>query len=107
MSAEVILLRVDVALSIALLVLGAIVALASANVVKRVSGVLIAHIGAILGAAALVDGPLLIVGVGMMGASLVIGCALIVRLQERYGGVEALDHDIADADSEPREAEMP
>lgn len=103
MSAAVLILRVDIALCVAMLMLGAVVALTSANVVKRVIGALIVNLAAVLAAGALTDGALLIVGVAVLAATLMIGCALLVRLQERYGGVEAFDQDVADADAEPRE----
>lgn len=107
MSAAVLLLRVEIALCVAVLMIGAIVALGSANLVKRLVGVLIANIAAILAAALLVGGSLLIVGAAMMAGTLVLGCALMVRLQERYGALEALDQDAADAEAEPRESNAP
>jgi hypothetical protein len=103
MGAEAFVLRAELGLCFAVLMLGAVVALASANLVKRVAGVLIAGIGAVLAASVLTGGTLLIIGVAAMGATLMMGCALIVRLQERYGGVEGAEQDAADADAEPRE----
>jgi hypothetical protein len=107
MGAEDVFLRVEIALCAAFLMLGAIMALTSANLVKRIAGLLIANIAAVLAAAVLTGGALLIVGVAVMAAALVIGSALIVRLQERYGGVEAAEQDAADSDSEPRESDAP
>jgi hypothetical protein len=103
MGADALVLRAELGLCLAVLMLGAVVALTSANLVKRVAGVLIAHVGAVLAASVLAGGTLLIVGVAAMGATLMIGVALIVRLQERYSGVEAAEQDVADADAEPRE----
>jgi hypothetical protein len=107
MSAAAFLLRAELGLCLAVLMLAAVMALTSANLVKRVAGVLIANIAAVLGASVLSGGSLLIVGLTAMAATFAVGCALIVRLQERYGGVEAAEQDDADADAEPRETTTP
>ena len=98
------LLRAELTICVAVLLLGAVAALSSANLVKRVAGVLIAYIAALLAVAVLGGGEtLLFAGIAAIAATLAIGCALIVRAQERYGAVEARDLDVADADAEPVE----
>ncbi|MDX2274677.1 MAG: hypothetical protein NW206_04430 [Hyphomonadaceae bacterium] len=103
MSVEAFGLRAEIALSIAMLMLGAVMALTSGNAVKRVAGVLVAQIGAVLAAGVLLGGDILIVGVALMVATFAIAAALIVRAQERYHSVEMRDLDKADIESEPPE----
>jgi multisubunit Na+/H+ antiporter MnhG subunit len=90
--------------AIALLALGAVMALVSANAVKRVAGVALALLGALLGAAAINAPPALALGaIGAAFAHLIIGAAIVVRLQEAYGGVETRAFDEADEAAEPPE----
>lgn len=104
MAAEVLALRLEVALSVALLAVGAVMALSSANVVKRVAGLLIAHLAALMALASLkLGGVVLMAALGVALAVLLLGVALLVRLQEAYGAVETLDLDTADSQSEPLE----
>lgn len=103
MTLEALGLRAEIALCIAMLMLGAVMAMSSANAVKRVGGVVIAQIAALLAAGVLVGGDIVLVGAAMLAGTLTIGCALIVRLQERYGGVDMGELDAADTESEPRE----
>ncbi len=105
MGAELPLERLEVAIAIALLVLGALTAWASSNVVKRLVSLLLAQLGALIGLAAL-DAPpaALIAAIALSLAQLLLGAALLVRLQEGYGGVEAPEFDAADEQSEPTES---
>lgn len=87
---------------VGLTMLGAVTAWAGANALKRLTGMAIAFIGAVLALGALGAPPALIVaGVVLMFAHLAVGLALLVRLQEGYGGVELTEIDTAD-----RKAEM-
>lgn len=94
------------AASIALVITGAMAALFLTNAVKRVAGFVIAGFGATVALAALgaPDGAL-VASVAIMFAQAVIGVALIVRLQESYGAIEAPEIDSADRDDEAREDE--
>jgi hypothetical protein len=87
--------------AVALVIIGAMAALLLGNAIKRLAGLLIAGFGAIAGLAALgaSDGAI-IVGVAVLFAQTAIGVALVVRLQEAYGGVDAGDIDAADADTD-------
>lgn len=89
------------ATAVALVVIGAMAALLLGNAIKRLAGLLIAGFGAIAALAVLgaSDGALL-VGVAVLLAQTAIGVALVVRLQEAYGAVDAGDIDAADADSD-------
>jgi hypothetical protein len=104
MAAELLAIRLELALSVALLAVGAVMALSSANVAKRVAGLLIAHLAVLVALAALkVGGAVLMAGLGVCLAVLLLGVALLVRLQEAYGAVETLELDAADTQSEPLE----
>ncbi len=96
--------RLQFAASVALLMIGAVTAWTSTNVFKRVAGLVIALIAAIL-ALAVLGAPsfALMAGVSAAAANLLIGLALLVRLQESYGGVETPEFDLADDQSEPTE----
>lgn len=86
----------------ALLLLGAIAAWTSTNVVKRVAAIALAHIGAVCALSVLgAPDKALSAAVTAAFAQLTLGVALVVLLQERYGAVEVLDIDAADAQSEP------
>lgn len=96
--------RIGLAIAVGLLLLGAVAVLRAGNAVKRLGGVLIAYLGALFAAAALhAPAAALMVGVGAMAATLMVGAALIVRLQETYSSVERDELDMADAMSEPVE----
>ncbi|MEQ1708903.1 MAG: hypothetical protein ABL864_11310 [Terricaulis sp.] len=88
--------------AVALFMLGAIATWTSANVIKRVAAIALAHIGAV-SALSVLGAPdvTLIAAVAAAFAQLTLGVALIVLLQERYGVIEAPDIDAADAQSEP------
>ena len=104
MALEHFVLRLEFAAALVLLLIGAIVALSSANAVKRLGGAVITLIAALLGLAVLeAPAAALSVGVAVMFATLAIGVALGVRLQEAYGAVESPDINQADAQSEAAE----
>lgn len=104
MTLEFLLERAHLALAVALLLVGVVTAWTSTNVAKRVGGVVVALTAALIALAVLGAPPaLLIAGAGLGFAQLVVGAALLVRLQEGYGGLEAPEFDAADADSEPAE----
>lgn len=104
MTPEFLLERAHLALAVALLLVGVVTAWTSTNVAKRVGGVVVALTAALIALAVLGAPPaLLIAGVGLGFAQLVVGAALLVRLQEGYGGLEAPEFDAADADGEPAE----
>lgn len=104
MTPEFILERVHLALTVALLLTGVVTAWTSTNGAKRLAGVAVALTAALL-ALAVLGAPvaLLIAGAGIAFGQLVIGAALLVRLQESYGGVETPEFDAADGQSETQE----
>lgn len=90
------------AASVLLVVAGALAAWASANVAKRVAGVVIALMGATC-ALAVLTAPS-----GVMAAAVAsafgycaVGVAVLARLQEAYGSVEAPEIDRIDQQDEP------
>ena len=104
MTLDVLIFRAEIAIALVLLLAGAVAAWASANVAKRITGVFLAHTGALLALAALgLPGIVLIAAVCIALAHLIVGAALLVRLQEAYGGVEVREFDEADEQTEPTE----
>lgn len=104
MAPELLVDRLHLAAAAALLMVGAVAALTSTNVAKRIAALLIAQIGALLGLAGLgAPNAALMAGIALALAQLVFGVALLVRLQESYGGVELQEFDAADEQSEPSE----
>jgi|CXWL01.1.fsa_nt_gi thiol:disulfide interchange protein len=104
MGADLFIERIEIGLALGLLMLGAVTAFVSGNVVKRLVGLLLANLGALLGLAALnAASALLLSAIAAAAATLIVGAALVVRLQEAYGGVEAPEFDAADEQSEPAE----
>lgn len=96
--------RAQLAGAVVLLLIGVAMAWASANTAKRLAGLLIAQLGAMLGLAVLgAPQGAIIAGVALAFAHVLVGAALIVRLQEAYGGVEVAEFDAADEQSEPSE----
>lgn len=87
-----------------LLIAGASAAWASGNLAKRLVGLAMAHLGAVLSAAS-VGAPhsLLMAGAALGFAALAIGAAIVVRLQEAHGAIEAAVVDGADRDADARE----
>lgn len=92
------------AVAVALALMSAMTAYASLNAIKRVAAVLVGLIAALV-ALALLGAPeaALIVGTALMFAYAALGVALVVRVQEAYGGVEVADLDAADEQAEPKE----
>ncbi len=91
---------------VALAMIGAVAAWAGANALKRIAGLMIAFIGALLALAAVgAPAPLLAGGVALMFGYLGLGLSLLVRLQESYGGVETTEIDAADRKAEAAERE--
>ena len=97
---------VGLALAIALVAGGAVAAFASSNALKKIAAVLTALVGAALAAAMLgaPDGVLIAVA-AVAFAYCALGVAVVVRLQEAYGSIEASELDAADEQDEPREPE--
>jgi hypothetical protein len=92
------------AAAVVMLMAGAVSAWSSDNAAKRVAGLVIACLGAVIGLAALgAPAGALLAGGAAGFAYLAVGIALLVRLQEAYGGIEATTIDSADAQSEPAE----
>lgn len=88
----------------ALVMIGAAAALLSANAIKRVGGLLVSGFGAVAALAAMGagSGPV-IAGVAVLFVYAVVGTAIVVRLQESYGSIEAPEIDAADAESDAQE----
>ena len=104
MAAEMLAIRLEFALGVASVAVGAVMALSSTNAAKRVMGLLIGHLAALMTLSVLHAGSAaMLAGLAIALASLLLGVALLVRLQEAYNGVEAPELDAADAQSEPAE----
>jgi hypothetical protein len=93
------------AAGVALLICGATLAWSSVSFAKRVAGVLLALMGAIVAAAALgAPQQALLGGAAVLFCYAAIGVSVLVRLQEAYGSTQIDDIDAADAEkasSEP------
>lgn len=88
-----------------LIVIGSGAALMLSNAAKRLAGLVIAGFGALAALAALgAPGGAIVAGVVVMFAQIALGAAIVVRLQESYGGVAASDIDAADANDDTRGA---
>lgn len=88
--------------ALALVALGATMAFTSANVIKRLVGVAVAQVGALVGALGLGAPATLALGAtGVLFATLTLGAAIAVRLQEDYGAAEGPEIDMADQYDEP------
>jgi predicted tellurium resistance membrane protein TerC len=106
MSAAVVAYGAAFAIALVVAMSAALAAFTSSNATKRVAALLVALIGAVLAAAALgAPASVLIAGGALAFVYCTVGVALIVRLQEAYGGVEVFEIDAADEQSEPREPE--
>ncbi len=95
------------ALAVALVMIGAVTAWTGANNAKRLAGLLVALIGAALTLGAIGAPPAFLVGAMVIAfATFAVGLAVLVRLQEAYGGVESTEIDAADrlADTKERGA---
>lgn len=88
----------------ALVMIGAAATLLSANAIKRVGGLLVSGFGAVAALAAMGAGnEPIIVGVAVLFVYAVIGTAIVVRLQESYGSIEAPEIDATDAEGDSQE----
>lgn len=104
MGADFAIERVNLAIAVALLMIGAVMALSSSNALKRVAGLMVTQIAVLIGLAVLgAPGSALLAGLVLGFAQLVLGAGLLVRLQEAYGGVETADFDAIDEQGEPTE----
>lgn len=104
MTAQAVALTLVTGVALAMLFAGAATAFVSANIVKRIAGVMIALVGAMLCLAALGAGAqTLVAAVAIALAYCAIGAALLVRVQEAYGEVETPEANKADFADEPRE----
>lgn len=104
MSPELLAERLQLAAAAVLLLTGATMAWTATNAVKRVVGIAIAGFAAMLALAVLrAPEAALIAALALVFAHVLIGAAIVVRLQEGYGGVELTDIDAADEHAEPPE----
>lgn len=88
----------SVMLAGALLLAGAVTALSAGSVTKRLVGLLLALLAALIAATALgAPSPLLTAATAVALGYGVIGAALLVRLQEAYASSETVEIDAADA----------
>lgn len=93
--------RLFVAAAVALLMIGAVGAWTAANGVKRIVGIVIALTGAVLGCAGLMAPQgAAVAGVAVGFAYVIVAVAVLVRLQEAYGGVETPEIDREEAEAE-------
>jgi hypothetical protein len=98
MAGDSLILHMTLGASAALLTSGSFAAWASANAAKRLAAIAVALIGALLAAAALnAPAALLVTGAAAGFAYLAVGAAVVVRLQESYGGIETPQIDAEDA----------
>ena len=96
--------RLELAAAAVVLIVGVTTALASANAVKRVCGLTLVMLAVLLALAALrVPQAALMAGLAVVFAQMLIGAAVLVRLQEAYGVIEVAEFDAADAKAEPAE----
>ena len=101
MVVEALAIRFAFAGALALLAIGIVMAMTSANVVKRLGGALIALLASLVAAASL-GAPAALLGVGsaVALATLALGAAIVVRLQESYGAIEVRDLNEADIETD-------
>jgi hypothetical protein len=94
------------AIALVVAMAGVLAAFTSANAGKRVAAVLVALVAAMLALAAFGAPASALIAAGALAfVYCAVGVALMVRLQEAYGGIEVKDIDAADEQSEPRETE--
>jgi hypothetical protein len=93
--------RLLLAAAVAFVLVGAITTTVSGNATKRIAGLFIATLGALLALAALraPEGALIVAAVAGF-AHVAIGAALVTRMQEAYGGVDIAAINAADEQSE-------
>jgi len=97
-------LRGVIAAALALVLCGVFVGWTAGNAAKRTAAHALAVLGAVMAGAA-IGAPieLLVAAVAIGLGYLLVGAALVVRLQEEYASVEVADIDKADAsDDAPR-----
>lgn len=81
-----------------LIVAAAAGALSAPNLIKRLACIVLAQVGAVLAASTLGAGSgVVVAAIAVAFVQTAVGAALIVRLQESYGGVETPEIDAADA----------
>lgn len=99
--------RLALAAALALTIGAAVAAWTASGALKRLACLVLAQIGAVLAAAALgAAQAAAIAGIAVAFAQLAVGAALVVRLQEDYGGVDVAQIDSADAaDDVPEQAQ--
>ncbi len=97
--------RLTLVLAVALVLLGAVMAWTAGNAVKRLVGVLIALCAALAAAVSLGATDVVLPGVAVALALLMLGAALVVRVQEAFGGVEFAEVNAADAQSDVKAPE--
>jgi hypothetical protein len=91
-------------LAVSLLLAGAMTAWATSNTVKRLGGVMVALIAAIVVLSVLgAPDEAVTVAVAIAFSYCALGAVLTVRLQEAYGATEAREIDAADDQDEPVE----
>lgn len=91
-------LRAVVAAALALAVGGVFVAWTATNAAKRVASFAVALLGAVIAGAALGAPSVLLAAAVVIGFGyLVVGGAVVVRLQEEYASIETPEIDAADA----------
>lgn len=92
------------AIALTLAFVGSMTALLDANIIKRIGGVLTSTIGALVGLSTLKAGDFYLITVIACALAYVsTAVALLVRIQEAYGGIEAPLADAADQADEPME----
>jgi hypothetical protein len=92
--------RLVAAGAIVLAMTGAAAALIGSNAVKRLVGLTLAGLGALV-PLALWAPQAVTAGAAILFVEIAIGAAIVVRLQESYGSSETREIDAADAASEP------
>ena len=104
MAPALLVFRLGLAAAIVLFACGGALAWTSVSFSKRLAGVIIGFLGAIVALASLAAPQgAMIAGVATLLGYAVVGVAVLVRLQEAYGATEIAEIDCADADAEPNE----
>ncbi len=100
-SPDPMLLKAVAAASVALVALGIVVLLASANAGKRLAGVATTFLGSALALAALRAPQIFVTGAVVVSFGyMALGTLLLIRLQEAYGDTEIPSIDVADDSDE-------
>ncbi len=87
--------------AVVLMLAGALSAWSAQNTARKLAGLLVAMLGAVMAVVAL-DAPawIAVAGAALALAQLVVGAAVAVRLHESYGSSETADADRVEADAE-------